>query len=323
MNNDQMPLASLLVVFYNQENFVKDTIRGALSQTYSNLEIIFSDDCSTDGTFLAIKDAVKYYKGPHRVILNRNESNIGIVPHVNKVLFELSHGEYIFLNGGDDVSTPNRIKDSLEIMSRLGVDSLSLNMTTINEANEYQKKLFYADTTVEGVYTIDDYIKGTYKQVPGASRVITRQLLDFYGPFNDDAQTEDTTLNFRALLYSGLGYSGNIGLEYRVHSSNISSFSNIYKFFDYNAIHKQYSKDLIIANDKKKITEKQFSEIKEIIDKWLEIQLLKKDIFQRKNSVKIFSSIVKILCSNNLSLSEKKKIFRFVLSCFKFSVRNE
>ena len=75
MNSDK-PLATLFVVFYNQQDFVEDAVKGALSQTYENLEIIFSDDCSTDRTFDEIKKWTQEYAGSHKVIINRNEKNL-------------------------------------------------------------------------------------------------------------------------------------------------------------------------------------------------------------------------------------------------------
>ena len=51
MAHTEYPLATLVVLFYKHERFVEDTVAGALSQTYPNLEIIFSDDNSPDGTF--------------------------------------------------------------------------------------------------------------------------------------------------------------------------------------------------------------------------------------------------------------------------------
>jgi glycosyltransferase involved in cell wall biosynthesis len=46
---------------YNHERFIAEAVRGALSQTYSPLEIIISDDCSTDRTFEIIQSEVAGY----------------------------------------------------------------------------------------------------------------------------------------------------------------------------------------------------------------------------------------------------------------------
>ena len=52
MNNSQcLPLVSFCILTYNQEKFIEDAIKGALSQEYDNLEIIISDDGSTDRTY--------------------------------------------------------------------------------------------------------------------------------------------------------------------------------------------------------------------------------------------------------------------------------
>ena len=121
MERNEFPLASLCVFFYNQESFVADAVAGALSQTYPNCEIILSDDCSTDNTFEAIQESVKGYKGPHNIIVNKNEVNMGLVPHNNKVLFSMANGDFIFLNGGDDISLPQRVNIGVSYFKKYAV----------------------------------------------------------------------------------------------------------------------------------------------------------------------------------------------------------
>ena len=47
------------------------------------------------------------YRGPHRVILNRNPRNLGITAHVDRIM-ELTSGGFVVQNAGDDVSVPER-----------------------------------------------------------------------------------------------------------------------------------------------------------------------------------------------------------------------
>ncbi|MEO8808402.1 MAG: glycosyltransferase, partial [Burkholderiaceae bacterium] len=82
MNGDA-PLASLLLIAYQQEKTVAQAVAGALSQTYTPLEIILSDDASNDGTFAAMQAAVAGYTGPHHILLNRNPRNLGIGAHLS------------------------------------------------------------------------------------------------------------------------------------------------------------------------------------------------------------------------------------------------
>ena len=69
------PLITFALFAYNQERFIREAVAGAFSQTYSPLEIILSDDCSSDRTFEIIQEMTAGYEGPHKVILNRNEKN--------------------------------------------------------------------------------------------------------------------------------------------------------------------------------------------------------------------------------------------------------
>ena len=103
------PLATLFITSYNQEAYVGAAIDGAFAQTYAPLEIVMSDDASADRTFEIMREKAAAYRGPHRIVLNRNEKNLGIVPHVEKVM-SLASGEIIVENAGDDVSVPHRVE---------------------------------------------------------------------------------------------------------------------------------------------------------------------------------------------------------------------
>ena len=81
MKNTQKELISFFALTYNQEKYIEDSLKGLFSQTYSPLEIIISDDCSTDKTFEIIQKFVSEYKGPNKVIINRNEKNLGLIKH--------------------------------------------------------------------------------------------------------------------------------------------------------------------------------------------------------------------------------------------------
>jgi glycosyltransferase involved in cell wall biosynthesis len=70
VSKDTPPLVSFIVVAYNQDKYIKEAVLGAFSQTYQPLEIILSDDGSSDLTFEIMQDMVEKYVGPHKIILN-------------------------------------------------------------------------------------------------------------------------------------------------------------------------------------------------------------------------------------------------------------
>src|SRR4249919_1275211 len=95
------PLLTLVVASFNQEKYIEQAVRSALAQTYSPLEIIISDDCSRDRTFVIASEITSIYKGPHKIRLNRNLTNLGIGGHVNRIM-ELCHGQLVIASAGDD-----------------------------------------------------------------------------------------------------------------------------------------------------------------------------------------------------------------------------
>ena len=105
------PLVTYLLVTFDQEAYVREAILSAFSQTYSNLEILISDDRSTDNTFTIINEVVASYGGQHRVIVRRSASNNGLASHLNGAMQDAG-GVYIIVAAGDDISLPWRTADS-------------------------------------------------------------------------------------------------------------------------------------------------------------------------------------------------------------------
>lgn len=247
--NSEQPLATLFIAFYNQEDFVEDAVKGALSQTYENLEIILSDDCSTDKTFDEIKKWTQEYVGPHKIIINRNKKNLGLVPHMNKIFFDLSHGDYLFANGGDDVSLPNRIADGVDyFLKNNSVSGLTFASIYIDGEGKETKRMHLEK---DHRYTITDrsYLMSRSFMCGIGMFAFKREVLNVFGPLNDDCQTEDSCLRFRALLLGEVIASAKYGVKYRIHGKNMSIGNVIFKLKTH-PIAEQYRKDLETAKDK-------------------------------------------------------------------------
>jgi glycosyltransferase involved in cell wall biosynthesis len=189
------------LIAWNQEATVAEAIAGALSQTYSPLEIMVSDDASTDGTWPAIERALAGYTGPHRVRLNRNPVNLGIGAHLSR-LVELSAGELLFVTAGDDVSLPTRCERvvSAWLDADRRPDLIASALLDVD-----------ADGNPHGVITPSDL--GTYRDaadwisrppfVVGAAQAWTRRLFDRFGPLPAGVVAEDLIMVFRAIGSGG------------------------------------------------------------------------------------------------------------------------
>lgn len=129
---NEEPLLSLLILTYRQVRFVREAVMSALSQDYVNLEIVISDDASNDGTIEIVRDCVRDYRGPHRVVINENKCNLGIGAHMRKAC-ALCHGDWIITQGGDDISLPNRLRVTADYIQRypsasaIGVSAVAID----------------------------------------------------------------------------------------------------------------------------------------------------------------------------------------------------
>ena len=96
------PLVSIVVVTYNSSEFVLETLESAKIQTYKNIELIVTDDCSKDNTLEIVKDWVDKNKDSfiHTLVLEATV-NTGISGNCNRGC-NASKGEYIKTIAGDD-----------------------------------------------------------------------------------------------------------------------------------------------------------------------------------------------------------------------------
>lgn len=93
-------LVSVLMVTYNSSKFIKDAIQSVLQQTYSNFELIISDDNSSDDTW----NIINSYNDP-RIKKNKNSENVGEYKNRN-LAFSMAKGKYAIFIDGDDLIYP-------------------------------------------------------------------------------------------------------------------------------------------------------------------------------------------------------------------------
>jgi len=92
------PKVSIGIPVFNGANTLAKTISAAINQDYTNLEIIVSDNCSTDGTQVI---AEGFQSKDSRIRYIRQEQNYGMTANFNKV-FEYATGEYFMWAAHDD-----------------------------------------------------------------------------------------------------------------------------------------------------------------------------------------------------------------------------
>lgn len=229
-NDKPRPLISFCLFAYNQEKFIREAVEGALAQTYSPLEIILSDDCSTDNTFDVMEQLANKYEGPHKIILNRNEKNLGLVSHINKVCCEIMHGDLIVVAAGDDVSFPERTEKSWlawEASDRKAKMISGGRLLIDSEGMETGELI----PSVPGYCNedISRFILNPNGQCTGAAAMYHRDVFAMFGPLTF-AQVEDSPLTIRSRILGSVIALPDKLIKYRVAASSMSrAFGQDYK----------------------------------------------------------------------------------------------
>ena len=107
---DRTPRVSIGLPVYNGETFLRAAIDSILNQTFTDLELVISDNASSDATPRICQE---YVGRDSRVRYFRNPANIGGSPNHNLV-FELSRGELFAWAGHDDIRAPTSIAQLVE-----------------------------------------------------------------------------------------------------------------------------------------------------------------------------------------------------------------
>ena len=208
------PRFTLLVTCYNFENFIREAVESALAQTYEPLDIIVSDDCSTDRSWEVIQETVAAYKGPHHVILNHNEKNLGFALNLNKS-YGMARTDWVLNQSGDDISLPTRVEEYARFI----------------ETNPKLRCVgaWYEEMDVTGKVRPPRYTQPSAAQlsqclIPFVVGVVAAYHMDVFrvfGPIGGQVWNEDEVLPFRAKLIGEVGLVEKKLVQYRFHDANM------------------------------------------------------------------------------------------------------
>lgn len=116
-NMDKSPLVSVIVVCYNAAEFIVETLESVKAQTYKNIELIVSDDCSRDGTpDIAEKWLNDNKESFMRTELITVEKNTGVSANYNRAV-RACKGEWIKNVDGDDLISDNCIQANIDFVN--------------------------------------------------------------------------------------------------------------------------------------------------------------------------------------------------------------
>ena len=182
------PKVSFCIFTYNQEDYILDALKGAASQDYDDMEIIVSDDCSSDNTAAVIKEFVEQYQGPHHFRVNINETNMV---------------EYF---------------DRFPEVSSLSFFTPAVD-AKLNSPGPYEK--FVDQPHTFSIYNLNDFFHYDMGCLSDDSRAWRRSVIEAFPPI-EYAKAEDYVLYLRSFMMGSICYIREYVLLRRMHGSNTS-----------------------------------------------------------------------------------------------------
>lgn len=230
MNSINKPLVSVIVITYNSEKYVIQTLESIKAQTWENIELIVSDDCSKDHTVQVCSDWLKENKDRFAEIrLITVAQNTGIPANCNRGL-RASTGDWIKTISGDDLLIDTCIEDNLAYAHSF--PDASFIISDVREIDE-NGVLIRDKVPNEGL----DFFTGipsAKKQLKAYSRwpaflntptfFCKREIMALTGYCDEEFRIyEDMAMVFRVMEKKiKLYYMRTPTVEYRIHSASIS-----------------------------------------------------------------------------------------------------
>lgn len=128
-------LVSVIMPSYNTAEFIEETIRSVLSQTYEDWELIIVDDCSTDNTDKVVAKLLS----DNRIRYIKNDTNSGAAVSRNRALRE-AKGKWIAFLDSDDLWEPDKLQKQVSFMRDNGYHFSYTNYIEIDEESKANGK---------------------------------------------------------------------------------------------------------------------------------------------------------------------------------------
>jgi glycosyltransferase involved in cell wall biosynthesis len=194
------PLVSILIPAYNSENWIGDTLRSAVAQTWSPKEIIVVDDGSTDQTPAIAR---QFEADSVRVVTQKNQGAAA----ARNAAFGLSQGDYIQWLDADDLLSPDKIERQMAVAKQVGSRRTLISCGWSYFFYRYNRAKFVPTPLWDDLSTVEWLIRKMELNLhmQTATWLVSRELTEAAGPWNTALLGDDDGEYFCRVLLQGDG----------------------------------------------------------------------------------------------------------------------
>ena len=229
MFKNNSPLVSVCIPNYNYGRYLANCLESVFNQTYSNIEVIFNDNASTDNSMeIAFEYQKKFEEKGIYFSIRRNKRNVGSALN-SDVCVGASEGEYVYVLASDDAIEPTFIEKCVKVF--LEYPNVGMVMThrkeMDDEGNIYESKPFYNKSCVISGEEQAAVFMMAGIAIPG-QRMIKRGAVRQMAQYNARYQVAgDWFVNYKYTCTNDVAYIKEPLCLYRVHFGNETSESEL------------------------------------------------------------------------------------------------
>lgn len=232
-DTDGNPLVSVIVPNYNHAAYLRERLDTIYNQTYSNIEVILLDDCSTDNSCDILMEYAEQYADKTRVVFN--ETNVGhVFRQWNKGL-SLAKGELIWIAESDDYSDLHFLEEMVKCFRYKSVQlAFARSVFMRGERQIWSTEEYLADVRslrwdMPFTLTADRAVQlgfGYKNIIPNVSSAVFRHIGEVpeeLAAVCKDMQLSSDWIFYLAIMKKGcLSYTNQTVNYYRVHEESTS-----------------------------------------------------------------------------------------------------
>lgn len=224
---NRYPLVSLIIISYNQQKYIHDCMTSLMELTYPNIELLYLDDCSPDGSYetaCGYRDDLKKKCADVRFI--GNKENRGLITNLNRLVSE-SNGKYVKFMAADDFLTENAIELMVEFMeNHTECDMLYTNGIYGNDSVHFPLECMdafdrlYHGAQPEGEGLLQELYQKDFIAAPTV--MILRDVYNKLGLYDEQIGIEDWDYFLRIAEHGCIRYLDEITVMYRFTDNSLS-----------------------------------------------------------------------------------------------------
>lgn len=217
---------TIILTSFNQELYVKDALESVRAQDYPNIELIITDNGSSDASPQIIRDWISKHKLGFPIETIFRDKPLPYCASFNDA-FSMSKGKYLIDLSGDDMLTKDHITLAVvKMQDFLGSACCFSDVLLINEKG--QEKTFFKRNfrgKLKQKIRVGDIYRDLVRRyvVPSASLVFDADLLRKEGGYDEDLVYEDFDIMVRLARKYPFVFSNHIGVKKRIHSKSFAA----------------------------------------------------------------------------------------------------